>query len=221
MNTPMHADHDHDHDTNTTIDAIVALEWHAFDAVQNEGGRASCQDDFDTFQIMRKSQFLAWDASTRAAYLADLREAERFGRNLVQEKYARMMASTAPRQYAGFAHQLPPLSPWQRTTIEEICRQQVQWRIDFGQAFPFLASQARLIRSEEDTANETSFETYLRGELGTYSETTLRAYRQLISSYQARGENLTQVTMAHTTRLYGYAGLEAAEERLKEQVAKS
>ena len=43
------------------IDQIVALEWKQFQAVQNEGGRAACQDDWETFQIMRKSQFMAWD----------------------------------------------------------------------------------------------------------------------------------------------------------------
>ena len=40
------------------VDAVVALEWKAFDKVKNLGGRADCQDDWNTFQIMRKSQYL-------------------------------------------------------------------------------------------------------------------------------------------------------------------
>ncbi len=36
------------------IDAIVLHEWQQFDKVKNEGGRADCQDDWNTFSIMRK-----------------------------------------------------------------------------------------------------------------------------------------------------------------------
>ncbi|MBQ8212251.1 MAG: DUF4125 family protein, partial [Treponema sp.] len=42
------------------IEKIVALEWKQFDRVKIEVGRADCQDDFQTFSIMRKSQYLAW-----------------------------------------------------------------------------------------------------------------------------------------------------------------
>ena len=38
------------------VNAIVQLEWEAFDKVDNLGGRAGCQNDGETFSIMRKSQ---------------------------------------------------------------------------------------------------------------------------------------------------------------------
>ncbi|MBS1209743.1 MAG: hypothetical protein H6R19_2141 [Proteobacteria bacterium] len=200
----------------TIIDEIIALEWSAFDKVHNEGGRANCQDDFGTFEIMRKSQFLCWDETTLNSYLADLQTARQLGRNLIQEKYARMMASTAPAQYASFAHTLPTLTPWQLATIETIITQQVAWRLEFAAAYPLMSSQARLIRTEEDTPYETSFETYLRGELGTYSAATLQAYQNMIAAYSRRGENITATTMNHTAILYGYAGLAEAERKLAE-----
>ena len=31
------------------VEKIVKAEWEAFDKVQNEGGRASCQNDWNTF----------------------------------------------------------------------------------------------------------------------------------------------------------------------------
>lgn len=196
------------------IDDIVQLEWQAFDKVQNEGGRASCQDNFETFRIMRKSQFLAWDVATLTGYYADLCTAARLGRNLVQEKYARMMASTAPAEYAAFAHQLPPLSTWQQRAIEMIIETQLVWREAFATQYPRLSGQARLIRTAEDSAYGTSFETYLRGELGTYSEDTLKAYQRMIEDYLQEDRNLTTVTMEHTAKLYGYAGLGEAESKL-------
>lgn len=198
-------------------DEIVALEWAAFDKVQNEGGRANCQEDFATFEIMRKSQFLAWNDAVREGYLADLQNAARSGRNLVQEKYARMMASTAPEQYAAFAHTLPALSASQLADIEKIVSQQLEWREAFAREYPQMSGQARLIRTEEDTPTQTSFETYLRGELGTYSEMTLSAYKRMLSALVAAGENLTTRTMEHTARLYGYADLADAETRLARQ----
>ncbi|MBK9616174.1 MAG: DUF4125 family protein [Uliginosibacterium sp.] len=195
------------------IDDIVQLEWQAFGTVQNEGGRASCQDNFETFEIMRKSQFLAWDVATLAAYYADLKTAAQLGRNLIQEKYARMMASTAPAEYAGFAHLLPPLSLWQQRTIERLVETQVEWREAFAREYPHMSGQARAIRTADDTPYTTSFETYLRGELGTYSEETLGAYARMIDDFEQEDRNLTTETMAHTARLYGYASLDDAERK--------
>lgn len=196
------------------IDDLIAREWRAFDTVKNEGGRASCQDDFETFEIMRKSQFLSWDTATLACYQADLQRAAEIGRNLIQEKYARMMASTAPQQYASFVHTLPVLNSWQKTTIEAIVTQQLVWRLDFAKTHPHMSDQARVIRTAEDRAYVTSFETYLRGELGTYSEPTLRAYTAMVAAYVARGDNLTATTMHHIAVLYGYIDLTAAEHQL-------
>lgn len=198
----------------TNIEAIISIEWSLFNKVQGEGGRTSCQDDFGTFEIMRKSQFLAWDTDTLNSYLEDLQRARRVGRNLIQEKYARMMASTAPGQYATFEHTLPALSVAQHTTIEAIITQQLAWRNAFGADYPRMSSRARLIRTDEDLPQETSFETYLRGELGTYSEETLRCYAKMVDDYVRDGKNITTATMNQTAMLYGYQDLAMAEERL-------
>ena len=56
------------------ITSIISREWDFFDKVQNKGGRAGCQDDFETFNIMRKSQFLAWNEETLKNYLEVLVE---------------------------------------------------------------------------------------------------------------------------------------------------
>ena len=38
------------------IKQIISEEYKMFSEVSNIGGRASCQDDFDTFYIMRYAQ---------------------------------------------------------------------------------------------------------------------------------------------------------------------
>ena len=42
------------------IAEIMEIEWDMFQHVQNIGGRASCQDDWETFEIMRLSQYENW-----------------------------------------------------------------------------------------------------------------------------------------------------------------
>lgn len=68
------------------IEQIIKLEWKQFDKVKNEGGRASCQDDFETFSIMRKGQYLAWPEELLKSYCVDLQVAEEKGWNLIMEK---------------------------------------------------------------------------------------------------------------------------------------
>ena len=82
------------------IAKIVAMEWDMFQHVVNIGGRAACQDDPETFRIMRSSQAMAWSEDSLASYLEDLAAAAQAGRNLLTEKYARMMEFTAPLEYA-------------------------------------------------------------------------------------------------------------------------
>ena len=53
------------------IEAIVQLEWKQFDKVQNEGGRADCQDDYQTFSIMRKSQYMTWPEELLSSFYGD------------------------------------------------------------------------------------------------------------------------------------------------------
>lgn len=83
------------------IDAIVQIEWPMFAGVNNEGGKAACQMDLATFRIMRISQYSAWGEELLESCLADLRAAQNQGRNLMTEKYARMMKTTFPAVNGG------------------------------------------------------------------------------------------------------------------------
>lgn len=199
------------------VNKLVKLEWQNFDKVKNEGGRADCQDDWGTFSIMRTSQYLTWTEEMLQSYIQDFEEAMAKGWNLITEKYGRMMESTAPARFNEIKDQFPALAEEKKAIIEEIVKIQVAWMEDFALEFPYMAGNSRVIHTSEDTLFSTSFETYLRGELGTYSDRTLDLYGRFIVSNLQAGKNLTKDIMTNTALLYGYESLEKAEELLAKQ----
>lgn len=198
----------------TIVDAIVAAEWAMFQEVHNAGGRASCQDDYRTFSINRRSQFLSWSEEAVKSYLADCGAAREKGRNLLTEKYARMMRWTAPEEYAAIESVLPPVSEEAAALTEMIAAVQVPWQQAFADAYPNLGGKGRPVRTSDETpGGAASFETYLRGELLTYSERTLRLYAARLKALQEKGENISLISMRRMVELNGFASLEEAEQK--------
>lgn len=196
------------------IGELVRREWRQFDRVRNEGGRAGCQDDWKTFEIMRSSQFLAWDEPVLRSYLDDLKTAEAQGWNLLTEKYARMMESTAPEQYAALRERLPARSKRRKAEQEEVVAIHVGWNEATAAKYPRWSGGGRPLHTAEDTPFSTSSETYLRGELGTYSDETFRRYREMILRKKRAGENMVEQIAENQVRRYGYASLADAEKQL-------
>ncbi|MCR4791747.1 MAG: DUF4125 family protein [Lachnospiraceae bacterium] len=190
---------------------IAKAEFDAFDKVQNEGGRASCQDDWPTFSIMRRSQYLTWTKTMLLQYLYDFEREMKLGHNLITEKYGRMMESTAPDKYAGICENFPPLTDEKKAIIDQIASIQVSWMEEFAAGYPAMGARARRIRTSEDLAYDTSYETYLRGELGTYSDKMLELYARFIVGLSRENRNLAFETMQNTAKLYGYDSIESAE----------
>lgn len=190
---------------------IAKDEFDAFDKVVNEGGRAYCQDDWRTFSIMRRSQYMTWNKTMLLQYLYDFEREMRLGHNLITEKYGRMMEHTAPERYAEIKDNFPVLTDEKKTIIEQIVAIQVGWMEEFASKYPAMGERARRIRTADDSAYDTSYETYLRGELGTYSDKMLELYARFIVGLSGEGRNLAYETMQNTARLYGYQTIEDAE----------
>lgn len=191
------------------------MEWTMFQNVSNHGGRASCQDDPKTFEIMRSSQWVTWPEEALASYLEDLKKAFQDGRNLVTEKYARMMQSTAPLEFAQFKDQLPPLSQEMIRLIDDIVTIHLSWEEELMTIYPHLCKRGRPVYAGEDSPYATSIETYLRGELGTYSQKTLHLYYQHILKEKAEGINGSKCLLENTVKRYGFKSLEEANENVK------
>lgn len=196
------------------MDQIVLMEWEMLQQVNNIGGRSFCQEDSQTFDLMRRSQFFTWPQNVLESYLEDLRTAKQTGRNLLLEKYAHMMASTHPSEYEDFKEVLPVISSDMAAQIEKIVTTHVEWKKTVGIEYPRLNGHGRLLTSDQDSPWNTSFETYMRGELQSYSEKTVTAYAQYIEECLQAGRNLAKENLLRMMQSYGFESLEEAEAAL-------
>jgi len=141
------------------ISEIMEMEWDMFSSVNARGGSAPCQEDPDSFRIIRSANFLTWSETTLSSYLGDLKLAGVEGRNLMTEKYARMEGL------------IPPLNPEASQIIERIVRRECLWAEDYLKSTPG-ATLARPIYARDETPGITSSETYSRAELETSTTRT-------------------------------------------------
>ena len=124
------------------------------------------------------------------------------------------MKSTVPEKYTELEIKLPVRSEEREAITEEIVKIQVAWMEDFSNKFPKMAKNARSIHTYEDNEWSTSYETYLRGEIGTYGEETFILYGRFITKLLQEGKNLAYEIMNNTAQLYGYESVEDAEKRI-------
>ena len=194
---------------------IVEIEWEMFQKVNNIGGRASCQNDKITFEIMRLSQYSSWTNEMIRSYEYDLTSAEQAGRNLVMEKYAYMMEFTDPAYFeANLASALPKTDTETMAIIREIVDYLVDCEKALATTFPNLSRAGRAIASTDDSFDATSLETYAIGELKTYSRATLDLYLDHVRKCKASGKNLAFTIKDTMVSFYGYASMDDAERKL-------
>lgn len=198
-------------DRKELICHIVSKEWTMFDKVHNCGGRACCQDDWGTFEVMRGSQIEAWPEVLLESYWKDLNQAESEGRNVLCEKYAYMMKRTYPEEYEAIREHLPVPSTEKIWLTEWISTALTACQEELASRYPCLIRQGRPVRQEDDRPGTVSFETYLRGELLTYSVETLRTYAAYIEKLGKDGKNLCLMILENMVHHYGYADIAAAE----------
>lgn len=190
---------------------LLDMEWQMFTSVKDVSGRAACQDDKKTFTIMRLSQFLVWDAATLESYYEDVKRAAESGHNLMTEKYARMMERTWPEEYEKLLPYLEPVPAEKLILVREILTRQMVMLGQLEGKYPRTVRRGRPLYSSEDTGADTSTETYLYGELQTYSLETLRRYDQYMDELQKEGRSLNEEILKITAGFYGFSGLAQAE----------
>ena len=193
------------------VDTIIEAEWAMFATVANVGGPATCQMNPRAFRAVRGGQLDTWTDAIGQSYLKDLAAAKTAGRNLMTEKYARMMEYTHPMEYTAIAHHLPPLPLSVKGLVDALVEINIVWKEAAAQHFPALAHKGRALRATEDTAVETSFETYLRGELLTYSTNTLQLLYAHMLQLRDQGKNGVEMALHGQAVRSGFANLQEAE----------
>jgi hypothetical protein len=197
------------------IEKILELEWDMFTSVKGAGGRATCQDDKKTFLVMRRAQADVWSTDTLSSYLGDLEVATKGSINLMSIKYARMMEITFPDEYENIKDLLPTETEKVLNLVNKIVKYHLSWSIDASKKYPHLFSLGRPVASAGISTQHTiTIENYLRSELLTYSENTLKlCLKDTIEAFDNK-VNLSLEILGNTARSYGYESLDLIEKKL-------
>ena len=197
------------------IESIIQMEWDFFDKVENEGGRASCQNNWDTFSKMRRSQYMAWSEPLLENWKADLNIAREEGRNPLTEKYGYMMCISDPEGNKETVRRLPPVSHEKKQITRCIVDRLILQNETFRAKYPRVSGRGRPLRtSEEPAAGWTSIETYELGELWTYSQRTLELFAANLDIFEKEGRSYPEAVVEYGLKLRGFESLDQAEEYL-------
>ena len=192
---------------------VIETEWEMFRTV-NGDRYVSCQEDPETFAGMRAAQFRAWPAEALESYAEDLARAKAEGRNLLREKYIRMMRSTEPDTYALLVGELPETTPEQEALAEEIWQIQLPQTKKLRELYPLVMQGARpLLISEE--RGWSSVEGYQKSELLTYSAKTLWALLTYIRALAQEGRSFAEELETNTLSFYGFHTIAEAEAQMR------
>ena len=196
------------------INRIIEAEWSMFDEVNNEGGRAACQDDEWTFYAMRYSQHNAFSVEMLESYEQDIMDAVQEGRNLLTEKYAYMMEYTDPAYFEkNLRKHLPQVSAGKEEIVARAANLSIKFQQDFEKKYPAFAKAGRPLTGTDGT--DVSLHVYTLGELKTYSVRTLELYIRDMRESETNGENIAFRIHRSTALFYGYDSLDEAERRLQ------
>lgn len=158
---------------------VVSLEWEQFDMVRGMDGRAGCQDDPRRFLAYRCAQYLAFPHQMIPRVLAELERAELEGRNLVEEKYARMMAVTDPDAYReSCAQRIPEASPVKRAALAQLRDLLLPALADAARDLPESHLHAR---PDVSSAGRVSSMDYFLAEVEGYSLGSIFALRDALA----------------------------------------
>lgn len=171
------------------IDNIIALELEMFLQVKsnNDGKNYQCQEEPETFKLMRWMSHSVLSQETLESYLVDLLEAKANGRNLMTEKYA-LMENLIPRLK-------------ENPIIDEIADAEIKWMNELKPQYPNILKE-----------NTNAFKNYMVCEYETYSDKTLEFLMNDINSAKTKNLNLPKLRYKNLFKRLGYKSLEEAEQ---------
>lgn len=159
--------------TNITA-RIIEEEWQMFTITNSMGGRSCCQDQKGNFIASRTAYWGMFSEDILHSYSLDLVESAHNQINLITQKYAYMMRSTDPMGYEKIKQHLMPLSEQKEDTVNAIMLIYMEWEEELQKQGGTKDEHHRKLYAKYDTPQHTSVETYMRGELCSYSLRTLQ-----------------------------------------------
>ena len=187
-------------DKKTIIAQIVEVEERLFLAVP-AAGRPACRENLEGFRLHRRVQFLPWSVATLKSYLNDILRAEIGGKNPMTLKYSRMDGA------------LEAMS--ENPLIDKIVKEFVLWQKELFREIPTIMAGSRPVELKEGQPDVTDFTTYLRGELETYSDSTLSLLWEDVQRAVLAGESMSRETYEALAVANGYSSLAATERILR------
>ena len=155
------------------IISIIQQEWPLFNKTQNVGQRSFCQDQMANFIVSRHAYWSMYSTPVLQSYLHDLEVARMKGQNLITYKYGYMMAYTHPDEFLTIQDKLPPISTVKQSLVTAIMTIYMKWELEIQKEMPGFDTTHRPIGAVNNSQTHTSVETYMTGELQSYSESTL------------------------------------------------
>lgn len=178
-------------DREGLLEEIVSLELRMFLAVQ-PAIPSACQEEPETFKLMRRASHHVLSTETLESYLADLSDAVEEDRNLMELKYARI------------DNLIPRLN--ENPVIEQIVEAEGQWLRELEERYPLtLAGRS-----------DFAMGVYLRSELETYSDRTLQLYVRDVARASEENRNLAAERYTFLFRHIGYDSIDDMERARKE-----
>ena len=175
------------------IGEIVEKELGMFQAVNNQNGPSPCQERPEAFRLMRWMLFSAMQVDFLESYLADLETAEKSGRNLMVEKYARM------------DNLIPPVSE-DMDKVAAITDVEARWVRELSSKYPATFPE-----------NAGMFRRYHSAELEMFSMKTLSLYEVRLSEALDKGENLARIRYENMAEKIGLPSLDEREADVRRQ----
>lgn len=171
------------------IDNIIALELEMFLQVnsKNSEGKSQCQEEPETFKLMRWMSHSVLSQDTLESYLVDLLEAKANERNFMTEKYALMEGI------------IPHLK--ENPIIDKIAEVEINWMKELKPKYP------NILKGDTET-----FKNYMVCEYETYSDKTLELLMKDINTAQTKKLNLPKLRYKNLFKKLGYKSLEEAEQ---------
>jgi len=155
---------------------------------------SACQEQPETFKLMRKASFYVLSNETLESYLKDIQEALEENRNLMELKYARI------DDLISCLNNNP--------IIDRIVEAEGRWLKELAERYPLT------FKGRADYAAGV----YLHSELETYSNKTLELYFKDVSKAMEEGRNLTEERYTFIFQQAGYDSIDNVEmERKKAQ----